>query len=133
MGVTTDRGTIDRCTMSSAIRSMLRILLISMVAASPLLAGLGAASAQESATAVVGSSGPCPRGGSRQDDPGTVTEESGEDEADPDDVRVELGWLASAADAGADVPGRFSPAFQRVLGPVRGHRAAFSRGPPTGR
>lgn len=112
--------------MPNATCTFLRILLISVVAASPLLVGLRGASAYDAATGAVGSPESSPLDCSRQDDAGTLAE----DEIEQDDSRLEHGWMATVPDSAADVPGRFSPRIHRILSPVRSSRTALSRGPP---
>lgn len=111
----------------------IRVLLTAVVFVSPLLAGLQGAFAVGVATASVGSPDLAPLDGSRQDDAGTLIEESGEDEAEEEDSRIEHDAVAASPDSAADVPGRFSPAIHRILSPVCTSRTALSRGPPSRR
>jgi len=108
----------------------LRFLLVALVTAAPLLAGLQAVAADHDAVAVIGAAGSSPLDGHREDDAGTLLEESGELDAEEDEVRIDHPWMTLARDLGGDAPGRFSPSRDRPVQPTRRAAAALSRGPP---
>lgn len=107
-----------------------KILLIALVAASPLLVGLRGAGVDRVARPVIGSSDPSPVDGSREDSAGTLFEESSEHDSEQDEVRVDHGSVTPAWAVAADSPRRFSPSGDRPRRPCRGAMAALSRGPP---
>lgn len=111
----------------------LRVLLVTFVAVAPLMVGLQAATADGVATSRISGSGSAPRDGSREDDAGTLLEESGENEAEQDEIRLEHSWTAPSRDSAIDAPGRFSASVDRPVRSCCRTTAALSRGPPAHR
>lgn len=111
----------------------LRVLLVTLVAVAPLLVGLQAATADGIASSSISGSGSSPRDGSREDDAGTFLEESGENESEQDEIRLEHSWTTPSRDSAIDAPGRFSPSVGRPVRSCCGTTSALSRGPPAHR
>lgn len=110
--------------------ALLRILLVTLVAAAPLLAGLQAVAADRDAVAAIGAADSSPLDGHREDDAGTLLEESGEQDAEEDEFRVDHPWMTLAQGIAGDALGRFSSCGDRPVQPSRRAAAALSRGPP---
>jgi hypothetical protein len=108
----------------------LRTLLIALVAASPLLAGLQLVAADPFPPTALRSFDPTPVEGSREDDAGTLVEQCEEDDTEEEQSRV-LQVSAASASAFDDAQAvRLVAASSGSLAEITRPRLHPSRGPP---